>query len=165
MEAVIGLAGVVAGLVFGGTGKYFNQRRDAWLRARAAGLLLLADVRALRDAEEADLVVAETQLGAKSWASHRQTLAGFRRGTYPNGLTAPDWLKLAGHFARLKKINDARNEINDARNARRSDLWCEAQHELAEVEGLLRGFELDPPVLPYVVRHSWRKVGVKVSRG
>jgi hypothetical protein len=149
MEAVIGLAGVIAGLVLGGTGKYFTQRRDAWLRARTAGLLLLADVRALRDAETAGPVVVETQLGAKSWASQRLTLAGFRRGTYPNGLTAPDWLKLAGHFARLKEIDDARD----------SDWWGEAQRELAEVERLLSGFERDPPLLRYVVRQSWRRVG------
>jgi hypothetical protein len=159
VSALIGLVGVIGGLILGGTGKYFNQRRDAWLQARAAGLLLLADIRTLCDdhTEKTDTVVAETALGAKSWESQRRALAGFRRGTYPSGVTASEWLKLAGLFAKLDKINKARGE----------NWWTEAKRELIAVKLLLAQFERDPPVLPSVARTGWHNtwVWLRSSKG
>jgi hypothetical protein len=53
-DALIAFAGIVVGALLGGTGKYFTQRRDAWIVTRASGLLLLADVHALCDARRSD---------------------------------------------------------------------------------------------------------------
>jgi hypothetical protein len=105
---------------------------------------LLADVRALRGAGPRARVVIDTELGAKSWDAQRGVLAGFRRGNFPNGFRAPEWLQLAGHFAQLKAL---------ASDDRRDDgWWSEAQGELVAAELLLARFEQDPPVFGYVVR-------------
>jgi hypothetical protein len=145
-EALIGLAGVVVGTVLGGTGRYWLLRRDAWREARTSGLLLLADVRAVRDAEATAAVVSDTELGVKSWESHRQVLAGFRQGNFPNGFRAPEWLQLAGHFAHLKELYSTGQLDAD------DDRWLDAQGEVAAAERLLARFEQDPPVFAYVVR-------------
>jgi len=146
LEALIGLAGVVIGAVLGGTGKYWSLRRDAWKAARASGLLLLADVRALCSAKSSDSVLVNTQLGATSWEAHGRSLAEFRQGNFPNGFRAPEWLMLASHFARLEQLSAER----PAGSA--GEWWAQAQAELAAAESLLRRFEDDPPVLGYVVR-------------
>ena len=150
-EALIGLAGIVVGTLLGGTGKYWLLRRDAWREARSSGLLLLADIRALRNAQSAIGVVSDTELGVKSWEAHRQVLAGFRRGNFPSGFRAPEWLELAGHFARLTELYAA-GELDADRQR-----WREAQDELAAAERLLARFEQDPPVFAYVVRASLRR--------
>jgi hypothetical protein len=151
-SALIGLAGVIGGLVLGGTGKYFTQRRDAWLQARASGLLLLADIRALCDAQSTDAVVAETELGTKSWESERQALAGFRRGSYPSGLTAPEWLRLARHFTELNKI------YATPEKDRKGDWWTDARCELVGARELLARFGFDPPVLWHVIKNGAERV-------
>ena len=150
-EALIGLAGIVAGAVLGGTGKYWLLRRDAWTEARTSGLLLLADVRALCGAEPGSRVVTGTELGLKSWEAHREVLAGFRRGRFPNGFRAPEWLELARHFAHLKELDPAYLTDGDG------DRWSEAQAELKAAERLLVRFELDPPVLGYVIWGTLRR--------
>ena len=145
-EAVYGVIGVVLGVLLGGTGKYWSLRRDAWKDARAAGLLLLADVRALCAAGPADAIGRETQLGVKTWEAHRTVLATFRRGRFPNGLKAPGWLDLAGHFARLKQLDaDRAGPDQDA------SWWEAVQTELRQAESLLAAFERDPWVFVYVV--------------
>lgn len=153
-QAIIGLAGIVVGALLGGTGKYFTQRRDAWIQARTSGLLLLADVRALRDAQITDRIVAETEVGVKSWQSHRQVLAGFRRGNYPNGFKASEWLTLASCFAHLNELHATRQMGGDG------EWWSCVRRELVAAERLLARFEDDPRVLTYVIRTSvagrWR---------
>lgn len=151
VEALIGLAGVLVGTLLGGTGKYWLLRRDAWSEARTSGLLLLADVHALRGVQAAAQIVSDTELGVKSWESHRQVLAGFRRGNFPNGFRASEWLELAGHFAHLKEIHRVYQPGGDG------DRWSRAQDELAAAERLLVRFEQDPPVFGYVVRASIRR--------
>lgn len=149
-EALIGLAGIVVGVLLGGIGKYFTQRRDAWARARTSGLLLLADVRTLLAAGPTDPVVAETAVGINSWKAHRETLAGFRRGTFPSGLRAPEWLALAECFAHLERLRAARDKDRGVEE------WKKATEQLQRAEKLLNRFENDPPVVPYVVRRSLR---------
>lgn len=148
IAALIGLAGIAVGTLLGGTGKYWLLRRDAWREARTSGLLLLANVRALRKAPAAARVVSDTELGVKSWESHRQVLAGFRRGNFPNGFSASEWLELAGHFAQIENFYTAHQPEGDG------DWWSRAQDELAAAESLLARFEDDPPVLGYVLRAS-----------
>jgi hypothetical protein len=160
VQALIGLGGVVVGVLMGGTGKYFTQRRDAWTQARASGLLLLADVSALLDALPTDRVVAETELGVRSWESHRQALAGFRRGIYPNGFKASEWLTLAHCFAQLNKLHATRQ------TNRNGEWWERVRGELAQAEQLLDQFQNDPRVLPYVIRTGARTVldGMRPAR-
>jgi hypothetical protein len=154
-EALIGglagIAGAVLGAVLGGTGKYWLLRRDAWMEARRSGLLLLADVRALCGAEPGSRVVTGTELGLKSWEAHREVLAGFRRGRFPNGFRASEWLELARHFAQLKELHTACPTDGDG------DRWSKAQAELVAAERLLVRFELDPRVLPYVIWGTLRR--------
>jgi hypothetical protein len=128
----------------GGTGKYWGLRRDAWSGPRASGLILLAEVRALRTAEPAARVVSETAL-VKSWDSHRQVLAKFRRGKFPSGFQADEWLRLARHFARLRE-HHCQSEPETG-----VDGWNRAQRELAAAEDLLVRFENDPKVFWYVI--------------
>ena len=149
-EALVGLAGIVVGALLGGTGRYWLLRRDAWSQARASGLLLLADVRALRAAQPTDRVVSETELGVRSWASAREVLAGFRRGNFPNGYRAPEWLELAGHFARLDQLRNGWEPADGME-------WRRAQAELEAAERLLGRFENDPPVFGYVVKGTFRR--------
>lgn len=151
-DALIGLAGILVGTLLGGTGKYWLLRRDAWRDARTSGLLLLADVRALLEAQATARVVSDTELGVKSWQSHRQVLAGFRRGNFPNGFRAPEWLELARHFAHLDELY-AGHESERGR-----EWWKHAQAELAEAERLLARFEDDPPVLRYIVQARFRRL-------
>jgi len=153
LTALIGVAGVIGGLVLGGVGKYFTQRRDAWLEARAAGLLLLADIRryaALID----DGSIAAVELGVKSWEQQREALARFRRGSYPSGLKAPEWLRLAAHFAQLQTLSGS-----DKRSPR-----AEVQCELKGIVELLTPFERDQAVLPYVLKTGLRKVPKRLRR-
>jgi hypothetical protein len=156
--AVTGLAGVAIGTALGGTGKYFSLRRDAWREARTSGLLLLADVQALRDVDATDEFVAHSRLGTKSWRAQCQTLASFRRGSYPSGFRAPEWLTLAGHFAQLERLDAARV-------AKEGDWWSSAQTELAGAEKLLAHFANDPPVLTYVLEAPWRAVRRRSAGG
>jgi len=153
VEALIGLAGIVVGALLGATGTYFRLRRDAWTEARANGLVLLADVRALRRAEPTDQVVAGTQLGIKTWDSRAEALVRYRRGNYPSGLKARDWLELAGHFAQLR-------ELGASTRAADASWWGDVQQELSGAEGLLAHFEKDEPVLAYVIvtgqREGWK---------
>jgi hypothetical protein len=144
--ALIGLAGIVVGTLLGGTGRYWLLRRDLWREARTSGLLLLADVRALREAQATARVVSDTKLGVSSWESHRKVLAEFRRGSFPNGFKAPEWLELAVHFAHLREFSITDEPEGDG------DSWSRAQNELAAAERLLARFEEDPPVLGYVLR-------------
>jgi hypothetical protein len=137
-EALVALAGIVVGALLGGTGRYWLLRRGAWSRARTSGLLLLADVRALRAAQPTDRIVTETELGVRSWASSREVLAGFRRGNFPNGYRAPEWLELAEHFARLDQIYHGWEPADGKK-------WRRAQTEL------------DPPVFGYVVKGTLRR--------
>jgi hypothetical protein len=150
-EALIAIAGAVVGTALGGTGKYWLLRRDAWREARTSGLLLLADVRALCQAEAGARIVTDTEFGVKTWESQRQVLAGFRRGNFPNGYRAPEWLELAGHFAELREFySEYHPDEND-------DLWRRAKEKLAAAECLLVRFREDPPVFWYVVKGSiWR---------
>jgi hypothetical protein len=143
-SALIGVAGVAIGTALGGTNKYFSERRDAWKEARTSGLLLLADVRALREAQSTAQIVSDTRLGVKSWESHRQVLAGFRRGRFPNGFLARDWLKLANHFAHLEQLYAERQSKGKV-------WWSRAQTELEAAESLLARFEFDPRVVGYVL--------------
>jgi hypothetical protein len=149
--ALAGVAGVVLGTVLGGTGKYWLLRRDAWSEARASGLILLADVRAVREAEPGARVVSDTELGVKSWDSHRQVLAKFRRGNFPNGFQAKEWLELARHFALLKELN-SRSQTDEL-----GDWWNSAESELAAAERLLVRFERDPKIFWYVVWATIRR--------
>ena len=135
-EALIGLAGIVVGAVLGATGTYWRLRRDAWAEARANGLMLLAAVRAVLAEDERrnldDLLAA--------WDQRAEVLAKFRRGSYPSGLEAPEWLKLATRFASLRRLSAA---------TPRDDSQVRA--ELVGATECLAGFEYDPPVFPYVV--------------
>jgi hypothetical protein len=151
-QALIGLAGIVIGILLGGTGKYFTQRRDAWIQARASGLLILADVCALLDAQPDDPVVAGTELGVKTWESHRQTLAAFRKGTYPNGFKANEWLCLARHFAALETLNAKRPSSEED-----GAWWVCAQREFVEAKRLLARFEKDPPVVRHAILNVFEK--------
>lgn len=143
-EALIGLAGIVVGVLLGAAGTYFRLRRDLWAEARANALVLLADVRALKS-RPSDQVLADTLLVTKNWDSRGEALVRFRRGNYPSGLKACEWLKLAGHFAELRKLS--------ARGVSPADTQClgDVQKELKGAEVVLDGFASDPPVLPYVV--------------
>ena len=152
LEAVLsGVAGAVLGVVLGGTGKYWALRRDAWTEARTSGLLLLADVRALLAAAETDAFVTRTRLGVVSWEAHRETLAGFRRGSFPNGFTAPEWLELAAHFAELELLAD----VHPSGGA--GDWWAQARTSWTAAETLLARFEHDPRVARYVLTASFRR--------
>lgn len=147
-DALIAVGGVVVGALLGGTGKYFTQRRDVWTQTRASGLLLLADVRALRDAQLTDRIVAETAIGVKTWKAHREVLVRFRRGNYPSGFIASEWLTLARCFAHLDELQA------DLSSGRDAEWWQAVQRELKAAEQLLARFEPDGPVLRYVVRTS-----------
>ncbi|MEY2513625.1 MAG: hypothetical protein QOJ89_983 [bacterium] len=139
--AIVGLVGIVVGALLGGTGKYFTQRRDAWLKARASGLALLAEVRAVRAALAAGRLT--TVVAIEGWTTHGEVLASFRRGNYPSGLVASEWLKLAAGFAELATL--------DAK-AVRDEAWTErVDHELRAAQEILKGFEHDPAVLPSVI--------------
>lgn len=82
----------------------------------------------------------------KSWESHRAALAHFRRGGFPNGFRAPEWLALAACFARLERFQAEPK-------ADRGEVWSKSVgEELQAAERLLAPFEEDPPVLSYVVR-------------
>ena len=153
--ALVGLAGAVIGVVLGGTGKYFVQRRDAWAQARTAGLLLLATVRALGEANATDDVVTKTEFGVVTWEAHREVLAGFRRGTFPNGFRAGEWLALAGHFAHLEQLY-ARYQVGDGESEDDATTWAAAKAEWAAADSLLARFAFDPPVLSYVLRNAVR---------
>jgi hypothetical protein len=145
-QALVAVAGIVIGALLGGSGKYFTSRRDAWAEARASGLLLLAEVRALLEDSHPDGVDAGASLGVKSWESHQVTLAHFRRGSFPNGFKAPEWLTLAACFARLKRFQE--EPVAD-----RGDNWSKSvRNELLVAERLLARFEDDPPVFSHVVR-------------
>lgn len=145
-QVLVAVVGVVIGAVLGGSGKYFTSRRDAWAETRASGLLLLAEVRALLEIRLSEMVDAGASLGVKSWESHQTTLAHFRRGSFPNGFKAPEWLALAACFARLKRFEAEPK-------ADRGDEWARmAGDELLDAERLLAPFEQDPPVFSYVVR-------------
>jgi hypothetical protein len=151
-EALIGVAGIFVGSLLGGTGKYWLLRRDAWAEARSSGLLLLADIRALREARFGAVVVSDTELGVKTWEVHRKVLAGFRRGNFPNGFRAPEWLELAGHFARLKELY-----ATGKPDTYGAWWWRGVQVELAAAERLLTRFNDDPPVFGYVVSAIFRR--------
>jgi hypothetical protein len=145
-----GVGGALLATLVGGTGKYWALRRDAWTLARTSGLLLLADVRELLAAKPTDDVVATTRLGVASWEAHRETLAAFRRGSFPNGYQAKEWLDLAVHFARLERLG-ARPEAND------TAWWLEAKNSLTAAEELLRRFQDDPRIVGYVLAGSFRR--------
>jgi hypothetical protein len=153
LESVLsGVAGALLGVLFGGTGKYWALRRDAWTDARKSGLLLLADVRALMAAAPEERVVVSKRLGLGSWETHRATLAGFRRGTFPNGYEASEWLDLAAHFASLEQLlqlhQDGRSDPS---------LWAKANDAWTGAEQLLVRFKDDPPVVGYVLKASFRR--------
>jgi hypothetical protein len=154
VEGLIGLAGIVVGALLGATGTYFRLRRDAWTEARANGLVLLADVSALLDdAHPTDQVVAGTPLVIKTWDARAEALVRFRRGNYPSGLEAGKWLELAGHFAKLRELG-AQTRAADASWRR------DVKKELIGAQALLKHFERDEPVLPYVIatglRRGWK---------
>jgi hypothetical protein len=134
-QALIGLAGIVVGVLLGGTGTYFTQRRDAWTKA------LLA-------AKRTDPVVARTELGLKSWRRAGKPLARFRVGNYPSGFKAGEWLLLAARFARLERLNGTPQDRRD------DEWWATVRAELSAAEELLERFSSDPKVLPYVIRAS-----------
>jgi hypothetical protein len=147
-EALIAIGAAILGTAAGGTGKYWLLRRDAWREARTSGLLLLADVRALCKAKASDRIVTDTEFGVKTWGSQREVLAGFRKGNFPNGYKAPEWLELAGLFAELK-------ELYSKYQARQNDdLWRDAKKKLGDAKCLLDRFEDDPSVFWYVVKAS-----------
>ena len=150
-QALIALAGIVVGAVLGGTGKYFTQRRDAWSQARTSGLLLLAEVRAVRQ-QGSTGSAADPQAAVTCWESQRAVLAGFRRGNYPNGLRANEWLTLADRFTKIRNLSQ-QDSVDVA--ARRRD----ADASLAEAEKLLARFEDDPPVFSYVLLSALRLRG------
>jgi hypothetical protein len=153
-SALIGIAGAVLGLFLGGTGKYFTQRRDAWLPARAAGLLLLANMRALGDLRDENSTAAACDTAIGAWERQREALALFRRGSYPSGLKALQWLELAGCFATLERLSAIRGKG-----------WkADVKLQITKVEDLLESFEKDPAVVPYVFkagcRKAWKRVGL-----
>jgi hypothetical protein len=158
--ALVGAAALVAGTLLGGTGKYFSLRRDAWREARTSGLLLLADVRAIRAAQAPAPVVSDARLMVESWKEeHRRVLAGFRRGMFPHGLVAPEWLTLAGHFTSLERL------CAEHRPGEDDDRWrSRAGSDLAGAEGLLARFENDPPVVGYVCWAAFRRILRSVPR-
>lgn len=116
---------------------------------------MLAEVRglhsALRDASSSDPVVAGTSVAVKGWESHGETLAHFRRGNFPNGFRAPEWLELASCFAQLERFQAA------PRTSRDIDWLKDVNSELVEAEQLLTGFKDDPPVFGYVIKTGLRK--------
>ena len=142
--AVIGVVGIVVGAVLGGTGKYFTQRRDAWVRARASGLALLAQVRWARVAlAEGHLT---TEISVADWKTHGPVLASFRPGNYPSGLNASQWLELARLVTVLARL--------DAMPYRGGTWMSSATYELRNAQKILDRFEHDPPVLASVIRTS-----------
>jgi hypothetical protein len=145
-QALIGLAGIVVGALLGGTGKYFTQRRDAWRQARASGLLLLADVKALLLATDCDPVIARTELGVASWNAQREVLAAFRKGKYPSGFVANEWLSLADCFARLESLYATRPAQHDV------EWWGKVRAQLSTAAVLLARFSKDPPVVRSVIK-------------
>lgn len=145
-DALIGLVGVVVGAVLAGTGQYFTARRDAWIDARLHGLRLLADVDALVAGGPDSRAVSETRLGVASWLEHRDVLAKFRRGTYPNGFKASEWLDLAACFAELHQLDGV------PAPERTAAWWGDAQAKFAEAERLLAPFRDDPRVLAHALR-------------
>jgi hypothetical protein len=156
-SALIGIAGAVLGLFLGGTGKYFTQRRDAWLPARAAGLQLLANIRALGDVSDGDSAVAACDTAIGAWALQGEALAVFRRGSYPSGLKASEWLKLATCFATLERLSSTRGE----------DWQADIKQQFNDVERLLKPFENDPAVVSFVFKtgckKAWKRAGLGKS--
>ena len=140
-QALIGLAGIVVGALLGATGTYWRLRRDAWSEARANGLILLAAVRAALDDGGATEALLET------WDERREVLAKFRRGNYPTGFKAPEWLLLAGCFERLRSL-----QATDSPSRPRL-----VRNELRTARRLLRPFKEDPSVLPYVLVSSLKE--------
>jgi hypothetical protein len=145
-QALVAVAGIVIGALLGGSGKYFTSRRDAWAEARASGLLLLANVRAVREVHLSEPFNPEASFGVKGWESHGAILAHFRRGSFPNGFKAPEWLAVAACFARLESFRAAPKADRDVEWSKSVD------SELLAAERLLAPFEADPPVFGYVVR-------------
>jgi hypothetical protein len=148
-EALIGALGVIIGVVIGGAATYFTTRRDAWILARARGLVLLADVRATLAPRPAGEMADVSGLLA-SWEAHREGLAAFRRGNFPNGFRAPEWLALAACFARLAALDAI------AQPRRDSEWQAAVDDEVKAVEVQLRRFADDPRVFRYVVRARFK---------
>ena len=92
--------------------------------------------------------VVDTELGVKTWEAHREVLAGFRRGSFPNGFRAAGWLQLARTFARLKELEFQRQKHGN------NEWWRAAQPELSEAERRLQRFENDPRVVLYTIRSA-----------
>lgn len=151
-----GLIGIVVGALLGGIGHYFfSQRRDAWLEARASGLLLLADVRALRATKDSRLG-ARTGAALKTWDAEREAVAHFRIGSYPSGYKAPEWLTLASHFERIQDLHAKLAAVPAARKTSKWQLGVRV--EATAAEQLLARFEADPGVFWYVVKAPFRKL-------
>jgi hypothetical protein len=165
-EALIALAGVVVGALLGGTGTYFRLRRDLWSDARANGLVLLAEVQALKSRPHGQLF-AGTLLAIKSWDFRREALVKFRRGNYPSGLRAREWLELAGHFEALRALSARAAPPDDTNECNECEECTNVKNELEGAARILTGFARDQAVLPHVVatgvREGWKTlVGLTV---
>ena len=154
-SALIGLAGVGVGALLSGAGKYWTGRRDAWRQARASGLLVLGDLRALNqikrtgDTDQQSLACVRrdaARTAILTWAAQREILAAFRPGTYPNGLTASQWLELSDRFARLAQLEAEHVCGCDER------WWSEARSELQGAQENLACFENDPRVVWHAIK-------------
>jgi hypothetical protein len=141
-EAAFGVIGVLLGGILGGGASYFMTRRQSWSSARASALLMLEELALLDTAlarwEVSDLPVWAEDLGVASWEEHRQALT-FRKGYYPSGLNATEWLRLADTFVNLRVLHEWDANVRD-------EVWRErAIENFARAKALLLQFELDPP--------------------
>lgn len=101
--AIFGLVGVVVGGLIAASATYFMERRTGWTEARAAALLLYADLEhslAHLERDRADYA-GLAKVVEQAWPEHRAALL-FRAGTFPSGLTADEWIKLDGVMTSLE---------------------------------------------------------------
>jgi len=138
-EAVFGVVGVVLGAILGAGASYFMVRRKSWSDARDAALLLLEELHVAQRALERG-TYEPGGLGVAAWQNNRRALT-FRKGCYPSGLHALEWLDLAAAFDNLRLLDRCSSSERD-------ETWLVTAHDNIEhARRLVHPFELDPPVL------------------
>jgi hypothetical protein len=125
---------------------YWLDRHRGWLAARTAGLLIYDDLEqahAQLESPSANVAVAKEAIESslQAWDAHREALL-YRRGTFPSGVSANQWLDLGAHFRKLKALEEQANPVEYAKT---------------EISSLLAGlatFKEDRYTAPRIVRNA-----------
>jgi len=153
VEAAFALIGVLLGGILGAGASYLMVRRKSWSDARAAALRILEDLHlaeiVLGQGTDYEFPPWAGDLGVRSWQRHREALT-FRKGYYPSGLHALEWLELAATFGDLRLLNEWSASERD-------EAWGVSAHKnVTYAQSLLKQFEDDPPALKTFLRNLVR---------